>query len=1509
MGGNSCPARKPVLRAPAIWPDRTGTSPVAWLSESNVARLISVVGLLLLVWVTGCKPQGDGHAVLTRSTLAELRVIKGQVGLTEEGNRSRAPHSRERLGDNTSLYLDADALSWMRLDSGAVILVRGPARLAIQKGTLSLTEGKLFVDTKGGSAVSIDTPRGRLEVAEGRTSVDLDAAGNVNAYALRGSVRLDTTRAISGEMLQASSGKAPERLRTTSWDDWTGGLATADPDAQPAPFGIGTVGARKPEDTGKPRFSLLIQRLEVRVTIDHDFAITEVDQTFANSSPDTVEGLFSFRVPENAVLHRFGVDRDGLLVWGRVKEQAQARAQYQANVYQGSTEDPALLEWVTRGVYQARLYPINAGASRRVVTRYGEWLARSGDHGERRLYVYPLAASGAEGTLPRIEEMTVRVDWSKAQASYVRAPAGSRKEGRALIIKGHDLLPKADLAVELFDSGQRELTVYRAPHVLTADDVPADTDAEFATKVTKEEPDYVLFSLPKAPPETAKPGADLAIVVDSSSATQPSALAVARSMVEALLTTLGPNDRVALWTGDTTLRPVLPESAQPTTMDATRRREWLAALANAPTGGATDIGTMLTEAAATIDGKRRGAVVYIGDGRPSVGELVPRTLRERLNRLPPTTRVLAVGVGTEVNRALLEGVVRGAPLRLISNGYEAAEAALSLMEATYQPGYRTATVELAGIDRILPNPLPQVAPGEPAVLVGRVRGPLGTQLTITEPGRSRTLPIRVVTLRDEGDLRRRWGGGRLAELMEQEAGRLALVDLARRYGLVTPLTSLYVATRREVEQATRGEELATEHHYSTRQERRARWKPWSVGAWFSSRESEDYESSPIMAKQSADNKEGGTGTRAKGEEGSMGAPTSRATNRRYAVQGPSDNPDPHVARSAALREAQEFGMIGLLNSNATADEAAKPSGAGANEPAMAKGRALPPPAAQEPPTSPPPTASASPSNAPVLPFGRDTSPEVAGRDTNSPTPAPDSGGLGLSSLGTTGAGKAVTATAPGGFGSGHGRLGGGHTRRPDAVSPASVTNRQPTQPPRPGLGTLIHVASPCSQASNLPLADRRKLWGERLVSAGTARPAYLVYQQAIDGCEAPSWRDRIVLLTLLVDRLPSVQDRVALLQILRGSPAAAQLVYRAILTRVDSQQALQQLYQALGIQQASSTMLETLLKETASPKERAEKLRRLLGAFPDDIELALRLLDAYEDAKDESALRSLARQLRKRADATSHLRTAVGELYLRLSAHGDPLMKEHDIAEARRTFGEIVEFAPEDPGARRRLGDLLRAHGWHEEAFRQYRTLKELSPDDPVVDLLVASALQGMGRTEEALRWAEKSASTAAPGSASDLEQASRAWASAFLSWAHKDAVEKGQNNEAERLLTRGRRLLSTGSPTPARRFILTWEHPELRPSLWLTTPDGALPARTMVLLGVAEGTSGEASGVEIRVDPEDVAQVARLGAEARLTVVTNEGTKEQSVLTQQIRFGTTDAPRTTIRVLVESGSLREEAL
>jgi len=175
-----------------------------------------------------------------------------------------------------------------------------------------------------------------------------------------------------------------------------------------------------------------------------------------------------------------------------------------------------------------------------------------------------------------------------------------------------------------------------------------------------------------------------------------------------------------------------------------------------------------------------------------------------------------------------------------------------------------------------------------------------------------------------------------------------------------------------------------------------------------------------VAENTADNKEGGTGTRAKGEEGSMGNPNTKETGHKFGVQGPADNADPHIARQAALKEAAEFGMIGLLNVGAGGDP-----------------------------------------NAPTAPWGRE---ESSGNDPMSARgnmwgdsigDSFGAGGLGLSGVGEGGGGRGEgiglgnigtighgAGTGNGqGFGNGHGRLGGAHaTKSPQLRQGATTVN-------------------------------------------------------------------------------------------------------------------------------------------------------------------------------------------------------------------------------------------------------------------------------------------------------------------------------------------------------------------------------------------------------------------------------------------------------------------------------------
>jgi tetratricopeptide (TPR) repeat protein len=1545
-----------------------------------VFMAVAVAGLALL---TAC--QRAEERLQPRSlTWAELRTVRSAVLVTPPGEGERNTYLKERLADGAKVRVEAGGLAWLRRDGGATLLVRGPARLTLRARSIAVDEGRVFVDTPKGSSNELSTPAGKLTLAAVRASITVPAQGAPKAYVLSGEVRAgaDQRRARAGEELTLESGGKAKVAPVLGWDDWTGGLATTDRAAAPAPFGVGTVGARSPGDQGAPRFPLSIQRMDVRVSIDGDFALTEVDQAFFNPSSETVEGIYGFRTPERAILQRFGVDRDGVVVWGRVKEKGAAAAQYQANVYQGSTEDPALLEWDAPGVYRARLYPIGPGETRRVVVRYAEWLDRTGEDGRRRLYVYPMAADGVEESLPHVEELKVTFDLSRAGARDVRVGMAGVQSGDSLVVRAHDFVPRADLSLELLDGGITEQRAYRARHQVDLEAL-APSARQAAVSKAEGEADYVLVPVR---PTTAKlpiGGLDLAIVIDASAATDPATLSIARAATSALLSHLGDQDRAVVMAGDDGLRPIVAGFEQLSKIDAATRLRVQDALSNVARGGATDLGAMLTAAARKLEPGRRSAVIYIGDAAPTVGELSLVSLRERMGKLPAPVRVFGLGVGDTARLDILAGLAQGAFAERISDGYQAARAALHVLEETERPAWLGTKVDLGpSVERLFPRQASALVAGETLWVVGRM-APSGKEperLKTSGPAGQSDVPLKVDRFEDKGDLGRRWAEARLAQMLEDGEGRAALVDLGMKNGVITPVTSFYVPTKNEMAPDERAELEARRDAnkrdavgYRAERNEPSEDKPGILSSALSRSKSD--EAPAAAAAAAADNKEGGTGTRARGEEGSMGQAMKKLSGPRFAAGEPAPQQVLSPAPVAATTSTAP-----LAPPPATPEEAKDMS-------SRTGVQSVPPQG----------DATADGSNA----FGAGGL-GLSGVGEGGGAIQPRAAG-GLAAIGATGKGGIGTGQ---GFGAGHGRLGGSHSapaprvrmgattvsgRLPPEVvqrivrqnfgrfrvcyeqalsrspkltgrvsvrfvigpdgsvanvanggsditdagmtscvisafsglsfpqpesgtvtvvypilfEPAQGSNEEPPAatlaPPRPApvninvfIGELPRRLLHCSAAASAPFDERVGLWRERLAKAANNPGAIAtMYRSALGACEAPTYRERARLLGLMLDAVAGVTNKVTLYRIMAADLGAADVLYRGILARVRTPEQMRELHDALGLKTVDPSILAKLIASTPDAAERARKLSALLQQFPDDLGLSLELLYAFEDAGSPGPARDLARKLRERPDADAHVRTAVGELYLRSSERASaPADKAELLAEGRRAFGEIVEFAPEDPVARRRLGDLLLAHGFFADAARQYETLARLTPDDAKVLLLRASAAEGQGLLEEALKWAEKGGASGAPDADSGAAVTARALAATHLAWARLAALDGKRTEELEALSARAARVLSGSRRDPDRppgiRVSVTWTHPELHPSLWTNALGTAMPAPDGdITLGVAQAIVPERpdSFVEVRLEPSDVAHAARLGATAELTIVFDELGKAEKIVRKRLKF------------------------
>ena len=121
------------------------------------------------------------------------------------------------------------------------------------------------------------------------------------------------------------------------------------------------------------------------MTIEDQVARTHVDQVFVNESAFAMEGTYIFPLPLDATVSQFAMWVDGQKMEGKVLGRDEARAVYESIVRR--RRDPALLEYINRGAFQASIFPIPPSGERRIEIEYSQVLAADGGLVH---YVYPL---------------------------------------------------------------------------------------------------------------------------------------------------------------------------------------------------------------------------------------------------------------------------------------------------------------------------------------------------------------------------------------------------------------------------------------------------------------------------------------------------------------------------------------------------------------------------------------------------------------------------------------------------------------------------------------------------------------------------------------------------------------------------------------------------------------------------------------------------------------------------------------------------------------------------------------------------------------------------------------------------------------------------------------------------------------------------------------------------------------------------------------------------------------
>jgi Ca-activated chloride channel homolog len=1249
-------------------------------SRSLVVRVaigLAVLGGSLAGVVIARRPA----PVAARTIQARLELAAGEVTL-KDGSKWPSVVSGLPLAEGAELATGKGARALVRLSDGSAIFLRGDSGVTLARTGVEVARGEIWLDAPAAERGGLVHRLGDVSISAADAGLSLRRDGaEVTVYVTRG---LAVVMAPGGRVevnageQAVVAGNAPPRVSSVAyWEDWTGGMGDHRPlmsEGQGAGRIYGVDHAAPP---GTPARTLEISRQAVKAVLRDGLAETEVDQTFGNPGGREVEGWYWFTVPERAVVTSFAVETDGQLVEGEIIEKQEAAARYQAAVR--AAHEPALLEWVDGRSYRARIFPVPASGSRRVVLRY---LELTGARAGKFEYVYPLRGSATDPATIGEFSLTVDLgDSGRGMPLSTLADAVIEDGGRRVTMRRSGYTPRADFQLE----GQlrSQEAAFRVGRYSAGGDRADYVMARFVPEV-----DWAAVK--------QLPG-DLVVVVDTSASADDAARQQKTAAAEAILRALSPSDHFSLVALDSAPVVLYPkEGLAPA--DEKEISVALERLAEHATGGSTDLDALFDVALGRVHGKEQPAVVYIGDGLATSGEISGGKLVERLRRSIQSSRArfFTVAVGAQANHPLLRELSRaggGQAFRIDDIEGSTAEV-LRLASAIKTPTITDLSIDLgAGLDEPMLTASGKVSRGEEVILLARTHHPLPARATVK--GRlggqdiTREYPITASTGVGTALVPRLWAAEKIRRLLGESADpeqyRGKIVELGVDYGLVTPFTSI-LALESEAAYAHQGIRRKRTPLRGVRltelTPRREREVVASLGgpppfaAMGCSRAPE--ESAPPMQADEPPSTQSPAQTQARSsKERSMGskgeavaAAAAVAPSPTTASNVPTDALSKDVQATKPSPASAPMPMKGDMPiqpglAQGRAAGLAAPTATATAAPAVA---AIAPPAIAPPASAPPAIAQGAPKRPAAMNVGKLVQEKKAARDEKA---------------------------------------------RPIASLPGPQPQRK--QPPRP-LGQ-------CSDSARRPLAERLVVWSARLRRASSVEDLIARYEGARATCELPDWRAESALLDLIQTKVRTEGAADALLAHFAGSRETQRFLAHALLRRTVDPRIVAVVRRVLFEDKLRWIEIDNDLAAVQSSDERIAKLRQILVSYPDDPEGELRLVRELSAAGQKDEARALGRRLRERGFMTPDLAMSLGDV---LAANG---FEE----EAVRTYSEIVEFDAGSAESRRLLGDVFLRHGWYPEAYRQYKTLNDISAE-PVNLLRLASSAAGRGHIDEALR-------------------------------------------------------------------------------------------------------------------------------------------------------------------------------
>lgn len=547
----------------------------------------------------------------------------------------------------------------------------------------------------------------------------------------------------------------------------------------------------------QPRRGELIPPLSVKyhrvqVNILDQVAKTTIDQVFINHYSRDIEGVYIFPLPKNASISEFSMYIGDKKIEGEVLDSDQARRVYEDIVRR--MKDPALLEYVGRNLFRARVYPIPANGEKRIKISYTEILKF-----EARLvrYLYPLNTE--KFSAQPLEDVSVSVN-IRTQIPISNVYSPSHKVSIKKLEKNHVRAGFEGKNIK----PEKDFILY---YSLSEDDI----GLSFMNWSDAEDNYFLFLASPSfVSPKEKVINKNIMFVLDSSGSMSGKKIVQAKEAARFVINHLDPGDMFSLIDFDDGVdffSQKMVEVSQENIKKALRFVE------NIEDSGGTNINEALSDGLKMFTkGERPSYILFLTDGLPTVGVTDTAAILKNISRAnDKKSRIFVFGIGYDVNTELLDRISsdnRGTSVYVSEN--DNLEVAISqYYEKMSSPLLSDITIKFSGIETkdVYPRVLPDLFKGSQLLMIGRYmgEGPVSVEVTGNVEKKTKHFELKNFMLTEDVSfnfLPRLWATRRIGYLLEEirlQSAQTELIEEVKRlgikFGIVTPYTSFLVTEK------------------------------------------------------------------------------------------------------------------------------------------------------------------------------------------------------------------------------------------------------------------------------------------------------------------------------------------------------------------------------------------------------------------------------------------------------------------------------------------------------------------------------------------------------------------------------------------------------------------------------------------------------------------------------------------------------------------------------------------